>query len=222
MSKSTPVIGITCRDSGDLPVRPELYREAVEMAGGTSIYVSPETSVKDISRSCDGFIIPGGRDPAPDLYGEEERFDISREDPRRISFEFVLLHEIINLRKPVLGICYGMQLMNIFLGGTLYQDLRARNAYTLNHEMEMHSITVMDNPYISHGEFMVNSCHHEAVKDAGKGVVPFASASDGITEALYLERYDLFLGVQWHPERMQSPPGAALFRKLVEASRDRQ
>ncbi len=182
----------------------------------------PGPDVKDLSCHCDGLIIPGGSDPAPDLYGEKRLYRLEMEDPGRINFELALLREIISLRKPVLGICYGMQLINIFFGGTLYQDVRSQIPGSLKHEGEMHSIMIKENPNLSCGEFAVNSFHHQAVKDPGKGVMPFASAGDGITEAFYLEEYHFLLGVQWHPERGQSPLNAQLFEGFIEACRDYQ
>jgi putative glutamine amidotransferase len=221
MKKKVPLIGITCRSLEDLPRYPEFYLEAVDRAGGSPSFIPPGTPVDDLSHSCDGFIIPGGRDPAPDLYNERRLYGIEIEEAGRINFELALLHEIIMLRKPLLGICYGMQLINIFFGGTLYQDVRAQIPKSHKHEGEMHSIIIEYNPYMRSGEFVVNSWHHQAVRKPGKGVMPFASAPDGIVEAFYLKEYPFLLGVQWHPERMQSPLSAELFEGFIEACRDR-
>ncbi|MEJ2696680.1 MAG: type 1 glutamine amidotransferase [Candidatus Sulfobium sp.] len=222
MRKSVPLIGMTCRGLGNLPAHPDLYRRAVERAGGSSIFIPPGTDVKDISLSCDGFIIPGGRDPAPASYNEGSLFSLETEDPQRTGFELMLLHEIIRLRKPVLGICYGMQLINIFFGGSLYQDIRGQIPGSLEHERKMHPVIISGNPFMKSGEFPVNSRHHQAVKETGRGVVVFAYARDGITEAFYLEEYRFLVGVQWHPERNGSALSSALFGKFIEACRDHQ
>jgi putative glutamine amidotransferase len=220
MRKKAPLIGITCRSLEDLPRYPELYMEAVEKAGGSPFFIPPGPEVKGLADLCDGLIIPGGGDPPPDLYGERRLYRLEIEDPGRVNFDLAILREIIRLRKPVLGICYGMQLINIFFGGTLYQDVRSQAAGSLSHEGEMHSIRIKDNPNVSRGDFVVNSFHHQAVKDPGKGVIPFASAADGIAEAFYLKECRFILGVQWHPERGQSPLNRQLFEAFVKACRD--
>ncbi len=220
MRKKAPLIGITCRGLEDLPRYPELYAEAVNRAGGSSFFIPPGPDVKELSDHCDGLIIPGGSDPAPDLYGEKRLYRLEIEEPGRTNFELALLREIIRLRKPVLGICYGMQLINIFFGGTLYQDVLTQVPGSLNHEGEMHSIIIKDNPNADSGEFVVNSFHHQAVKDPGKGIIPFASAGDGIAEAFYLKEYRFLLAVQWHPERVQSPLNTQLFEGFIGSCRD--
>lgn len=222
MRNTVPLVGITCRGPEDLPEHHNLYEKAVVKAGGRPLFIPPGRALQNVSSACDGFIIPGGRDPAPTLYNERKTFHIDLEDPRRVSFELMLLREIMRLRKPVLGICYGMQVLNIFFGGNLYQDIRAQVPENLNHEKEMHSITVTDNPHIESGRFLVNSRHHQAIKVPGKGVVPFAFAPDGITEAFYLADHGFFLGVQWHPEGMESPASAMLFGSFIGACRDKQ
>lgn len=189
--KSVPVIGITCRNARDLPDRSGLYERAIEKAGGS-----------------------------PALYNDRKLFSLEIEDPQRIDFEMTLLREIMSLNKPILGICYGMQLINVFFGGTLYRDVLAQVEKSLDHREKIHSIIMQNNPYIRSGEFQVGSSHHEAVKRAGRGIIPFAYAPDAVIEAFYLAKYGFLLGVQWHPERMESPVDSALFERFVEVCLD--
>lgn len=220
MKTIAPIIGITCRSLQELPEHADLYLEAVEKAGGSSDFISPAADLRKVARSCAGVVIPGGRDPDPALYEEKKVFGLLEiENPVRIHFEMLLLREIISLRKPVLGICYGMQLINIFFGGCLYQDISAQRAESLNHKEGMHSITIGDNPYVRRGNLLVNSSHHQAIKQAGGGLIPFGYAPDGLMEAFYRQKYGFLLGVQWHPERMQSAVNRSLFERFVEACR---
>jgi putative glutamine amidotransferase len=162
-------------------------------------------------------MIPGGKDIAPSFYGESLVHASDPEEAERIEFEFSLLHEIIRLDKPVLGICYGMQVLNVFLGGTLYQDISAQVPASFDHRTERHMIEIGENPFLERGVFQVNSSHHQAVKDLGKGLRPFAFAPDGIIEAVSLEDHIFFVGVQWHPERMSDIPSQQLFGRFVGA-----
>jgi putative glutamine amidotransferase len=145
---------------------------------------------------------------------------INPEEPARISFEISLLREIIKERKPVFGICYGMQLINIFFRRTLYQDIGLQVPGSVNHGKGGHTISITSNPYIKEGEYSVESSHHQAVKKAGKGLKPFAFATDGLVEGVYHEDFVFVVGVQWHPERTAGPLTAQLFKSFIAASED--
>ena len=164
-------------------------------------------------------MIPGGKDLLPSLYGQTLLHEIEPEEAERIEFEFSLLHEIIRLERPVLGICYGMQVLNVFLGGTLYQDISSQLPTSLDHRTGTHIIALGVNPFLERGSFQVNSSHHQAVKDLGKGIIPFAFAPDGIIEAVYMKGHFFFVGVQWHPERMSNISSEQLFERFVGACR---
>jgi putative glutamine amidotransferase len=204
-----------------MPARSKYYEEWVVRAGGIAVFVRPSGMVRDICAAHDGFLIPGGRDLDPSRYGESPLPETVLEEPERTGFEFSLLHEIISERKPVLGICYGMQLINVFWGGSLFQDIRLGTPGLIDHRKGGHIITIKDNPYIPMEEREVNSSHHQAVRRMGAGLQPWAYAADGIIEGLYGEQEGFIVGVQWHPERMKSVLTTDLFRRFIDACRKR-
>ncbi len=193
-----------------------MYRESIERAGGCAVFVFPGDA-GTIARQYSGFLLPGGDDLDPSCYGEQQMFPFVPEDSARTDFEISLLREIISLAKPALGICYGMQLINVFLGGSLYQDICSQRPDSLNHREGMHPVAIIDNPFLAAGRAVVNTTHHQAVKTTGRGIIPFAFAPDGVTEAFFLESYGFLLGVQWHPERMDTALTRSIFGRFIEA-----
>ena len=118
----------------------------------------------------------------------------------------------------MLGICYGMQLINIDFSGSLYQDVRQQVPAAIWHRECWHTIKIDDNKLIDRGEFKVNSSHHLAVKAIGQRLNAIAFSADFITEAVCSEDYPFLLGVQWHPERIKDSLSEKIFRSFVEAA----
>jgi putative glutamine amidotransferase len=219
MISACPAIAVTSESLTLLPGHAERYLEAVEKAGGKAVFVCRDADVKGLAEEYDGFLIPGGSDIDPAYYGENRIFPFVPESYARIDFEISLLHEIMGLDKPLLGICYGMQLINIYCKGSLYQDIGSQKAGALNHRQGVHPITISENPFVGKGEAETNTSHHQAVKVAGIGIRPFAYASDGVVEAFYAERRLFVLGIQWHPERMNTALTELIFKKFIGACR---
>ncbi len=203
-----PLIGITAdTDKSSFGLKRN-YVSAVTVAGGTPIILVPVSD--DISRIADildGLLIPGGDDLLPEYCNEEitVRTAGAFVEKDRTDLELALLHEMNSRKKPVLGICYGMQLINVMFGGTLYQDISLEKQGALDHKGGPHSITVAGRLAESlvplPRTFMVNSNHHQAVRKLGSGLKTFAAANDGIIEGIYHPGYPFLAGVQWHPER---------------------
>lgn len=211
---SKPLICITSGTSGS-PRKPELYIKASEDVGGSAVLIMPGADAVKTSLEYDGLIIPGGSDIDPALYNEKKVFDIRQEDEQRTVFELLLLAEMIKRGKPVLGICYGMQLINVFLKGTLYQDISLRAERSFVHNEGIHEINISENPFLEQGGSSVNSTHHQAIKDLGAGLKPFGYAGDGIIEAFFHDDYGFLVGVQWHPERMDNEISRKVFEVFV-------
>jgi putative glutamine amidotransferase len=230
---SRPRIGLTL--DADEKGRYQLgraYVDAVLAAGGLPILLPHDRSVAAAYLALlDGLVVTGGAfDVPPDLYGEARRDVCGVLKPERTLFEKDLLEAALAARVPVLGICGGMQLLNVVQGGTLYQDLPA-DAGIHGHEQPApkdapsHDVTVQAGTQLAElvgaGPLRVNSTHHQAVRDGGAGVLVSARAPDGVIEAIELPDVAFAVAVQWHPEAVlrHEPRHAAIYRGLVDAAR---
>lgn len=213
-----PLIGITTDiEEGFLKLKRQ-YSDSIEKAGGCPVLLPPCAYISFVASRIDALFIPGGDDLHPSYYKEGIDYEIKIVNKDKSDFELELFHEIIKLRKPVLGICYGMQLINVALGGTLYQDLKSQMPQALDHKKGWHKVVLEENPLIYKGDFDVNSSHHQAIKTLGKGLKAIALSEDKVIEAVVLEKYPFLLGVQWHPERENNDLALRIFEAFVEAS----
>ena len=173
--------------------------------------------------TCDGLILPGGGDITPGFYGQENHGSRSI-DTELDLLQIQALEFFIRAGKPVLGICKGMQLLNIYFGGTLTQDLRNSHDHQTSDGDLLHMSYVSEDCVLSHlygKEFVINSNHHQAVDKLGKNLKVVQTSHDGIIEGFIHESLPI-IGVQWHPERLPfiqtkkaSLPGNLLLRAFL-------
>ena len=211
---------------------PAGYFDSVLQAGGLPFLlplVTDAAEIEQIAEQFDGFVFSGGGDVSPELYGEERNELCDRVYRNRDDMEFALFNEAVIARdKPALGICRGLQVINVALGGSLYQDLLSQRLGSLNHRQEL----PFDKPYhpvhIAHNSPLyslfqsetvtVNSYHHQGVKKIAPQLAAIAAAEDGLTEAVYLPGRRFALAVQWHPEKIpEEESSRLLFEAFVSA-----
>ncbi len=215
-----PLIAITTTSHPGLEFRvPQVmlghpYVDAVETACGASLLITPahsRASIENLMELADGLLLSGGEDVAPEHYGEAPHPRLGQTNPLRDRMEFHALGCALRRQIPVLAICRGMQLLNVALGGSLYQDLPSQRPGEIVHEQEApvghrwHPATVASGSRLEKifgsDELMINSFHHQAVKQLGAGLRALAWAEDGVIEALESVEHPWVFGVQWHPER---------------------
>lgn len=197
------------------------YAESIKKAGGDAVLATePLSSVAPF----DGLLLAGGPDLDPSLYGEAPHPTTSI-DLDRDAAELALIRAFVEAKKPIFGICRGIQLINVFLGGSLIQDIPSE--FGVNHMLVTHHVRQLDgSPFAFLGEELtVNSTHHQAVRRLGDGLVCDAVNEQEICEALHHTSLPIW-GVQWHPERMtaaERPDGQddmrPLFKFFVERCR---
>ncbi len=195
----------------------ETYLRAIQHVGGTPVVI-PSTVVEEdwdvLTMHLDGLLLSGGGDVDPLLYGEESEPWMGQVDAERDFSELGLVRRWLPSRRPLLAICRGHQVLNVALGGTLYQDIAAHIPNALDHsyvparpmEHLVHSVTLEAHSMLASvlggTSFEVNSAHHQAVKALGNGLAVVGRAPDGIVEAIELAGHPFCVGVQWHPEAM--------------------
>jgi putative glutamine amidotransferase len=232
---SRPRIGITTDYNDRLTqyALPYGYATSVERAGGLPFmlpYRSDLSLVPEFVDALDGILFSGGADLDPQGYGETAVPEVEAIDPFREKFERALLAEVEKRRLPTLGICLGSQLMNVHRGGSLVQfipDLpgdrpiehRRMGDWNRRHSVQLEAGTqVFDR--IGQADVQVNTSHKQAVNRVGQGLRVIATSPDGVVEGIEDPSYPLFVGVQWHPERMSDEPEhLALFQMLVDHAR---
>lgn len=236
-----PYIGITMSvadgPAGDRIALNAAYVEAVQWAGGTPVLLPPHLDrdrLDDLIPNLDGILLSGGGDVEPGLYGERPHPRCAGVSARRDRFEIDVVRRAIDRRMPIFAICRGMQVLNVALGGTLYQhvpeafgDTIAHNQVEagfrrdeVTHPVEVRAGTLLGN-LVGSGAVGVNSIHHQAVRALGMHLVPVARAGDGLIEAVEAPPLgDFVLGVQWHPEELAGSNSAAraLFEGFIAAA----
>ena len=207
---------------------PQTYVDAVTAAGGVPVLLPPVPGIEAAVGHLDALIISGGPDVSPDRYGQERGPHTKVVRPGRDQAELALFQAAIERGLPVLGICRGMQLMNVALGGTLIQHLpdvvgHDGHSPVLN-GMGEHKVEVGETGRLAAifgpGNLAVPTHHHQGIDRLAGGLIPTAWAEDGIIEAVELDAgaHPFALAVQWHPEASTEP---SLFRALVEAATER-
>lgn len=216
--KSKPVIGISMRLEleTDRFYLGRDYSEALEALGAIPYHISlipNEDYIAEILQNVDGILLPGSdTDVDPFIFGEEPRPNLKKIVPEKENTDLMILAEAEKNRKNLLGICFGMQVLNVARGGTLLQDIETDVENCVKHEQgkplarNSHSLTCDSDSMISrlittNGAVRVNSHHHQAVGKLGTHLKATAWAKDGVIECIEDTRNDRFvLGVQWHPE----------------------
>lgn len=247
MSKR-PIIGVTTQTlqsidgiPAGLPqsvVMNERYYVAVALVGAAPILIplldDEPDALRAVYEACDGILIPGGVDIDPQHFGEEPHEKLGRIDPSRDRTEMQLARWAVEDRKPLLGLCRGLQVLNVALGGTLWQDIEdqypdaIKHDYFPTHGFERdhlaHEVSLTHGSRLRHlvelDRIPVNSMHHQGIRTLAPALAVSATAPDGLIEAAELPGDHFCIGVQWHPEvfELTDPHTRHVFREFVNAS----
>jgi putative glutamine amidotransferase len=244
-----PLIGITTQTLHSIDGIPEglppswmmseRYVVAVADAGGAPVMIPlldlDEASLRAVYDRLDGLMIPGGVDMDPHAFGEERSVHLGRTDIARDAVELTLTRWAIEEKKPLLGLCRGSQVINVAMGGSLYQDIEAEYPGAIKHDYFptagysrdhlAHPIEITPGSRLAEilerRDLNVNSMHHQGVKQLARGLVSSAVAPDGLIEGIESANGHFMVGVQWHPEALVDYVHGMrqLFSRFVDAAR---
>jgi putative glutamine amidotransferase len=206
------------------------YVESLRRAGAVPVLIPPQPeNAEAIIEGLDGILLAGGDDCDPAVYGEQPHPSVEPMDPRRQNNDLNLARLARQRGIPTLGICLGVQVMNVAAGGSLIQDIGSEVQTEIDHASEpsdrhRHDVLLEKGTRLAgilhEQELNVNSSHHQAIREIGEGLRVTAHAPDGIIEGLEDPGHPFYVGVQWHPEDMPNEGSAsALFGAFVEAAR---
>ena len=231
MINDRPVIGILGSRHGDKDHTPFRYQNSVWAGGGFGVvlpFTTDEKVAAEYVQLCDGFMFSGGVDVDPKMYGEEIKFDSVEIDAERDAFEKLMFDRIYAAGKPIFGICRGIQSINVFMGGTLYQHIEKHRQDGTPGDERPQPLTAVEGGMLHRiagkTDLHVNTFHHQVIKDVAPGLVADAWSEDGYCEAVWAPDYPSFLfAVQFHPEiyfwRTDDDHSLKIFKAFVDACR---
>jgi len=203
------------------------YARAIDAAGALPVHLPAQSQPAEIVAEIDGLLLPGGDDFAPEQpYPDDVTFDLA--PPSQIEFDQALLRAALARRIPVLGICYGAQLIALHHGSSLHHHIPLDQPDALEHQLPeadgRHSIDLEPGSRLAdllspddEGRGQVNSLHHQAIDELGPGLRATAHAPDGLIEGFESIDERFILGVQWHPEKLDDVASGRLFAAFVQA-----
>ena len=232
-----PYIGITVDSKGPseesvspLYLLKQNYCASIVAAGGIPLLLPHELDLVDsYLMLIDGLLVTGGgHDIHPLLYGDNTLHPTVALNPSRVAFELAITKAALKKNIPVLGICGGLQVINVALGGTIIQHIPEAVPLSLGHQQSAppheacHPIEVIRDTLLhkitGQTDFSVNSFHHQAVREPGTGIIINARAPDGVIEGIEAPQYRFCLGLQWHPERTLFPQDRSVLKAFIETA----
>lgn len=237
LQERKPIIALTPyhNTKTDEPYMRPAYLKAIRAAGGIPVILPLDAGKEEsehLLSHVDGVLFTGGPDVHPFYFGEETQRFCGNVSIKRDSMELALLKTAMEMKRPILGICRGVQLLNIGLGGDIYQDIPSQfkedfpiaHTQPFGYEIPAHTVKIAEGTLLAgiaqSKEIRVNSMHHQAVRKVAPGLVASGFAPGGLVEAIEMPGYPFLLGVQWHPEYLWEQDGAArrIFEHFVNAS----
>ncbi len=226
--KSRPVIGITTDYKDKYFGIEKTYSASIAKHGGLPVLIpslSSKRTLSELINNIDGLLIPGSRDMDPKHYRQKPHKKLNPMNHQRTFSEYIILEQTLKNNIPVFGICGGMQFINVYFGGSLYQDIQSLLPDALNHEKGVeHSVNIVNGTnlkkIIRRIRLKVNSYHHQAIKKVSKDLIISATSDDDIVEAIESEDGNV-IAVQWHPELEKNQASARLFEDFIKKSAER-